>query len=969
MSARRIVTSLLTLVLMTAVAVQAGAQTFTGRIDVTIGDSTGAVIPGVTVDLTGPQTQSAVTDASGEAHFLNLTPGTYTVAARLQGFNDYSNDRVAVLAGASVPLRVTLGVAGMASTVEVTAETPTIDPKKSAISTNITNDELQSIPSSRDPWVVLQTVPGIIVDRVNVGGAESGQQSNFQSRGSAGTENTFNIDGVAITDMSALGSSSTYYDFDMFQEMQVTTGGADVTAATGGASLNFVLKSGSNRPSGSGRYIFTGEDLQGSNLPDDLAATLGGATGKGNRMDEYKDYGGELGGPLWRDRLWAWGAIGKTDVTVLNLQGNPDSTFLTNYSFKGTAQATQDLRGSFTYFRGEKEKFGRGTTAGAPPESTVDQGGPNTLYKGEINFVASDSLFLTGRTSYLDSGFFLTPQGGLDVNMIFADDAGISRNSYYDFKTDRPQYQTNLEANYFRGRHEVKAGFGYRSADVTSTVTVPGNGIVTYYAGYPNMIANVAAFNQYTGASAKYLSGFLSDTISFDRLTLNVGARWDRQAASVLAYSQKGNPEMPALQPDLTGQAADDVIVWNSISPRIGVSYALTEDRGTILRGTYATFAQQMNSGQASFYSTVGSLRYLYFYNVNDANGNGTVDPAEIAGRTCNADLRAAGECNWRGFNLLNPTNLSTPHIIGDYSTPLTHELVFGIDHEIMPNFGVSANATWRRFTNFNWRPVAGLRADDYEQRGTFTGTTPEGTISVPYYGVRADRVAGINTGITEYVEREGYSQRYLGLELSATKRLSNRWMARLGFSTNDHREYFDSDQAMTDPTPTLPSTITFVGPQVDGGQVLRATTGSGKGAIYMVLPKYQLVANGMYQAPWGINVAGNMTLRQGYSMPFNHTQVATGDPLGNLKTILLVDDVAAYRLPTVTSLDARLGKEFGFTAGSYRPRFNVDLDLFNVLNSATVLARRFDQRVSTANNVLEIMNPRILRLGVRVNF
>ena len=964
MSARRIMTSLLTLVVLAGLHLPASAQTFTGRVDVTITDSTGAVLPGVAVDLTGPQNQTAVTDASGEAHFLNLTPGTYTVAAKLQGFSDYSNDRVAVLAGSSVPLRVTLGVAGMASTVEVTAETPTIDPKKTSVSTNITNDELQSIPSSRDPWVVLQTVPGIIVDRVNVGGAESGQQSNFQSRGSAGTENTFNIDGVAITDMSALGSSSTYYDFDMFQEMQVTTGGADVTAATGGASLNFVLKSGSNRPSGSGRYIFTGEDFQGSNLPDDLAATLGGTSGKGNRMDEYKDFGGEVGGPIWRDRVWAWGAIGKTDVTVLNLQGNSDATFLKNYSFKGTGQVTQDLRGNFTYFRGEKQKFGRGTTAGAAAEALWNQGGPTLMYKAEGNYVASDNLFLTGRWAYVKGGFHLEPAGGLDVNMIFADDEGVGRNSYYDYATDRPMYSTNLEANYFRGRHEVKAGFGYRTADVTSTYITPGNGIVTTYDGYPKMNGSVTAYDQVTGANGTYVNGYLSDTISFDRLTLNVGVRWDRQAGSVLSYSQKGSPLLPDLLPDLTGQAADDAIVWNSISPRVGVSYALTEDRGTIARATYATFAGQMNSGQASFFSTVGAFRFVYFYGVNDANGNGTVDAAEIAGRTCTDALRASGDCTYGGFNIDNPANIAAPdHVIGDYSTPLTHEIVLGLDHELMPNFGVSANATWRRFTNFNWRPVQGLRGDDYEQLGTFTGTTPEGTIDVPYYGVRGDVVDSINTGITEYVNRDDYSQRYLGFELSATKRLSNRWMARLGFSTNDHREYFGSDQAYTDPTSTLAN------PNIDGGQVLRATGGSGKGSIYMVLPKYQFIANGLYQAMWGINLAGNMTMRQGYSTPFNHTSTPSGDPLGNTKTLLLVDDVAEFRLPTVTSLDVRVGKEFAFGVGSYRPRFNVDLDFFNVLNSATVLSRRFDQKLTSRNNVLEIMNPRIIRFGVRMNF
>ena len=183
----------------------------------------------------------------------------------------------------------------VAQDVFVSAESPVVDPKRTTVQTNVSLTELQEIPSSRDPWVVLQTVPGIIVDRVNVGGAESGQQSNYQAKGAPGGDNTWNIDGVPITDMSALGSSPTYYDFDMFQEMQVTTGGASLTNPTPGVALNFVLKSGSNTPHGSARIYYENEDMQSTNMPDDLIAALGGTTGKGNRIDEYQDHGFELG--------------------------------------------------------------------------------------------------------------------------------------------------------------------------------------------------------------------------------------------------------------------------------------------------------------------------------------------------------------------------------------------------------------------------------------------------------------------------------------------------------------------------------------------------------------------------------------------------------------------------------------------------------------------------------------------------
>ena len=102
----------------------ASAQVFTGRVDVTVEDSTGGRLPGVSVDLTGPFTQTQVTDAQGQAHFLNLQVGTYSIKATLQGFNTFASSTVQVVSGASTPITAKLGVAGTAETVNVTAFTP-----------------------------------------------------------------------------------------------------------------------------------------------------------------------------------------------------------------------------------------------------------------------------------------------------------------------------------------------------------------------------------------------------------------------------------------------------------------------------------------------------------------------------------------------------------------------------------------------------------------------------------------------------------------------------------------------------------------------------------------------------------------------------------------------------------------------------------------------------------------------------
>src|SRR6185295_6193594 len=161
----------------------------------------------------------------------------------LAGFNTFVNNSVQVNSGSSTPLAMKLAVAGTAETVDVTAASPIIDMKRETTTTNVTLEELQNIPSARDPWAVMQTVPTVYMDRVNVGGSESGQQSNYNAKGARDTDNTWSIGGVPVT---------------------------------------MVLKKGVNTPHGNLRTYFENETLQSVNISPSLAEALGNTTGKGN---------------------------------------------------------------------------------------------------------------------------------------------------------------------------------------------------------------------------------------------------------------------------------------------------------------------------------------------------------------------------------------------------------------------------------------------------------------------------------------------------------------------------------------------------------------------------------------------------------------------------------------------------------------------------------------------------------------
>src|SRR5262245_11023987 len=170
--------------LLLVMALPAYAQLATGNIYGTVNDESGAALPGVTV--TAKNAGSSVnttSDSAGHFRFLNLAPGSYAVSAVLKGFSTVNRDNVIVTVGNSVDIPISLKVAAVEETITVTAESPVLDTKKTGTATNFTQDELSKVPNSRDPWALLRTVPGVVMDRVNIAGNESGQQSGFRAKG------------------------------------------------------------------------------------------------------------------------------------------------------------------------------------------------------------------------------------------------------------------------------------------------------------------------------------------------------------------------------------------------------------------------------------------------------------------------------------------------------------------------------------------------------------------------------------------------------------------------------------------------------------------------------------------------------------------------------------------------------------------------------------------------------------------
>jgi hypothetical protein len=350
----------------------------------------------------------------------------------------------------------------------------------------------------------------------------------------------------------------------------------------------------------------------------------------------------------------------------------------------------------------------------------------------------------------------------------------------------------------------------------------------------------------------------------------------------------------------------------------------------------------------------------VLIYSATDLNGNNVADPNELGALITFAGVDPANPAAGVNFNRVDP----------DFKAPKTHELVFGVDHELMPLFGVSASMTWRRFTDVIWSgtdmsqlvtvyPLVGVTRDDYVLEGVVEGSaTGIGDFRQEFYAPRESSLPLGNGG--EFRNRPDYNQQFLGFEVQATKRLADRWMGRVGFSTNSHTEHFNGPGAIHDPG----ASATW--PNIDGGAYVKPTTGSGKSEIYMVLPRYQFTASGMYQFAYGINVAASLVSRQGYGKPY-FEPVESADPSLPEKRVLLVDP-QEQRLDSASTFDIRAEKAFTLGRGTLA----ATMDIFNLFNSSTVLGRQYD--VTATGNTgydqpLEIMNPRLIRFGVRWQF
>jgi carboxypeptidase family protein/TonB-dependent receptor-like protein len=903
-------------VLIVGFAAPALAQVQTGSILVKAADQQGAVMPGVTVTISSPVlvagTMTAVTDAGGATRFPSLSPGRYTVKLELQGFQSINREDVVVLVGQTTPVDLQLKVASVSESITVTGDSPTVDTTSANVNVNLSEQLLQSTPGGRDIWALTESkVPGLVMSRPDVGGTSGGLQGVYSARGTTSAQNSQYLNGVNVGDPSAIGAAGYYYDFDSFEDIQVSTGAHDITVPTSGVFLNMVTKSGGNTWAGRTTFAYVPKGTQSSNIDANLSKF--GFGPKTNQVDFTSDINVSAGGPVLANKLRVFGSFRDWRVHV-NVPAAFSTTVLdqTNIT-SGLVNLTYQLNQSnkITGFYSHQayikpNRFLQSPTTTLVKDSTSDEEDRFNVYQGLWNSILTKNLFMDARLGY-NTILFPTFINGNAQSLTDNATSIVTGNFTANTVRHRPRLQANATFNYYvdqalGGRHEFKFGFDQTHAAGTVETTRFDDLTATWNSA-TNQASTVTLFATpfNTATTVDVSSLFVQDSYSVQRLTLTAGLRYERlhgylpdQSSPATRWTALG---IPAFQNVPRTLSQTDVVTWNTAGPRVSAIYDLTGDAKTALKGSAARYYYVISTTGTPLDAVNPNGTFQAQYTWNDVNHDLVFQPGEQAGTPV-------------------ITSGSTTTVDPNYRRPYTDEYSGGIDRDLGKSLKLSVVYTYRRekypqatlnpanpfSTSLTSRADAGLDG--------VTGTADDTTIQF------FDRLGAGN--LTVVTNDPTSLQTYKGLEFTVTKRMSNRWQMLAGYTYSQAR--ISGLSVNTDPNRLLNVT----GPVAAAGNGNVAGTGLGDRPNAFKL-------TGSYLLPFqDILVAANFSSVSGEALT---RQVNTRLTVGGTTTVN-VDALGSHRLDALNKLDLRAQKTFTM---QHNRAFDVSVDVNNALNTNNI--------------------------------
>jgi hypothetical protein len=948
----------------------AAAQEFRGRINGTVTDASGAVLPGVTVTATSPaliQPQVTVTGEDGTYRLIALPAGVYEVTFELPGFKVLKREGIRVVIGQTLTVDARLEVATLEETVTVTGESPVVDTTTTAIGTNFTKELLTEIPNARDIWAAMSQAPGFQMTGYDVGGSHTGTQTGYVTYGIA-QQRTTRIEGINTTE--GTDANAGYFDFGSFEEFQLGAAGSMADQDTPGASLNITVKSGGDRFSGQWYSDWEGKNLISDNVPSALASGGGvhdgfvappGGVRRGNQIDRQYDVNGNIGGPVYRGKAWFFFSWRLNDQYKF-ITGLPDlaRSKLTNYTIKGTYQLTRGNQLIGYWNRREKLQAPRDLSTVVPMSAAYYQASRNFPFKGEWTSVLTDRMFLDVIVADWRNYFPLrpTPEAGLFPKDSFVPgrielntgqylDGGAS-DFYQRQRRYKPQYLATLSyyKDGWRGSHDFKFGAEGRWEKRLFFRDQPFN---IFYRDRGAAVSEVDLYNTPNDSDNRVTAhaAYAQDTWRLSRnLTLNLGVRFDYyrdwypdqtiRPEGIPALANATDPRIVsffAIQ-NIQGQTVAETF---SVGPRVGFAWDLRGTGKTVVKGYFGQF--YFNSAPdtlAAQQNPVGTAQLRYRW--NDLNGNRLLDGEhELV-----AFLSTQGGA---GFVRIDP----------DLDRPYSQEISGHFEQELLEGLSGRVSFVYKNIRN-DWAEVDLNRIGEYTIPRTVTDPGPDNTV-----GTSDDRQLQLldlsrpaaqipQNRVFTNPKDPRYTSDFRTIEFALNRRFKDRWMALTAFGYT----WLNQFHGVTSTTSALDSVGIGKAYNWIPNQRLFGDEGKEKSSLW----NYKII--GRYVFKYDIGVSGSYKLQSGRN--YGRT-ISVSLPNAGSQTIR-VEEVSAQRAPNVGILDIRVDKSFTLPG---RAKLTAMFDMFNATNSSPVT----NFRITTVRyrEVIALLDPRIIRFGVRYDF
>jgi hypothetical protein len=967
-------------------------------------DSSGAVLPGVTVEASSPalieKVRSVASDSGGVYRIVDLRPGTYTVTFSLAGFNNVKQEGIQLTGTFVATINAEMRVGAIQETVTVSGQSPIVDIQTTTQQRVFTQDVIEAIPAGRSHVNMAVLIPGLAASQPgrgalqDVGGTNNLQNTTFVIHGSKQGDTRLQLDGVRVGNVLSEGQFSNFVpDTGSTQEVTMDYAAVSAEQPFGGLRINIIPKEGGNSFRGSVFATAVTSAWQGSNIDDGLRSA---GLPDPNEMKRAYDVNPSVGGPLMRDKLWFYlsSRFQTNESFVAGLYENRNAGDPTKWvpdpdrSKRGVFRVVQNgvnlrltsqlaARHKVSVFYDNQSRVWDDSRPAISPESTVAYRFP-VLKLGQAGWTSTmtNKLLLEARygnrgeafgNQYPEEGSIyrsLIPVIEQNSSLQYRGKGGDGGSSaLFGYSTQSINTAT-ASVSYVTGAHSFKTGISDTWASTRSSSKTNDSALLyRFTGGVPTQLTMYAPAEGGTGSKVIGEIGFFAqDRWTIKRLTLNLGIRYDQFIG--------GYPEQtlgPALYQPNRNFVFDEVTTMNfkDITPRAAAAYDLFGTGKTALKVNYGKYVMAANTtGNPAGIVTMTNRSWndATFYPVGDPRRGNFVPDCDLL------NPQANGECGtWSALNFGSRTSATAfdrRTRFGWGNRPWSSEFSTSVQHELMPRLGMDVGYFRRWFGNFVAQDNRANAATDFD---TFSITAPRdprlpdggGYVISGLKNVNPTKFGQNDPILTLAKDFGKQTEHWNGVDFSLNARMANGVTLQGGFSTG--RTSTDNCEIVTKAglTTTGFGVVFTDNPQDLYCHNVQDFTTQVKMLGTYQIPKIDVGFAATLQSSPGAILLANYLATNADVLPTLGRPLAGG---AANQTVNLVEPGTLFG-DRLTQLDLRFSRPIRFGAR----RLALNLDVYNLLNANPII--QYNNNYAVWQTPQRIMEARLFKVSGQFDF